>query len=210
MQHHARLYVATSLQDPHIPEQIRNPGTDVDHVMNDTLTIDLVRRVIEQAHQLPLQASTRQIVIVARRCTNEAQNALLKVLEDPPPTTGFSLVVPSLSVVLPTVRSRVQIVPTPDPAGDTGDVAIDFLRQPYADRLASIHQLAKQKDSGALRDLIADCATWVSNAYSTRSDVTDHVLQVANQSVIYAGQSGASLKMLAEQLAVLLPVVTEK
>ena len=43
--------------------------------------------------------------------SEQAQNALLKVLEEPPPNVVFLLTAPSASALLPTVRSRVQSVP---------------------------------------------------------------------------------------------------
>lgn len=53
-----------------------------------------------------------QIVIVddAQTLNVQAANALLKVLEEPPPHTHFFLLVPSLAGVLPTIRSRSQVV----------------------------------------------------------------------------------------------------
>ena len=41
--------------------------------------------------------------------SEQAQNALLKVLEEPPPNVLFLLTVPSSTMLLPTVRSRAQL-----------------------------------------------------------------------------------------------------
>ncbi len=213
MQHHAQLYVAASLHAAAIPSELRVAGVDVDHLIEDTLSIAGVRRVIEKAHQAPLQSTERHIVIHATRCTHEAQNALLKVLEDPPATTRFSVVVPSLAVLLPTVRSRVQVVRS-DEAAPSGvldeTLQQEFLAQSYAERLVTIQDLAKQKDTGTLRTILIDAAQWARTAYGRDSAVTSDVVAAVNQAVRYVGGSGASAKMLCEQVALMLPIVPQK
>ena len=51
------------------------------------------------------------IVVSATRLFHEAQNALLKLFEEPPPDTYLFLVVPSAGMLLPTMRSRVMALP---------------------------------------------------------------------------------------------------
>ena len=50
----------------------------------------------------------------ADRMNVEAQNALLKTLEEPPPETTMILTTANPSALLPTTRSRCQILPLPD------------------------------------------------------------------------------------------------
>lgn len=72
---------------------------------------------IEQAKSildfLSLQSLTksRMVIIDSAHLMNpQAANALLKSIEEPPPNTYFILIAPSTSHVLPTIRSRSQIV----------------------------------------------------------------------------------------------------
>jgi hypothetical protein len=58
--------------------------------------------------------------------TPEAQNALLKLLEEPPERTTFILVAEILSNLLPTVRSRLQIIRFPYLSEDT---VVDFVQK---------------------------------------------------------------------------------
>ena len=67
----------------------------------------------------PFEARARAFVIDdAHIMTEQAQNALLKSLEEPPATSHVLLVTPSPQALLPTIRSRCQILRLgPLPAG---------------------------------------------------------------------------------------------
>lgn len=72
---------------------------------------------IESSHQILeflslARMSPARIVIVndAHLLNPQAANALLKVVEEPPPSTYFTMVVPEISQLLPTLRSRSQTI----------------------------------------------------------------------------------------------------
>lgn len=52
----------------------------------------------------------------AQQMTTEAQNALLKILEEPPRDTVFILTTSQAQSLLPTIRSRLQIIPIRPPS----------------------------------------------------------------------------------------------
>lgn len=62
--------------------------------------------------KVPGTAPIRRVIIIdqAHTLTHEAQNALLKMLEEPPADTVFILTSPSVQQLLPTVRSRLQTI----------------------------------------------------------------------------------------------------
>jgi len=69
--------------------------------------VDVVRQAVQQAYVSPSMAPTRFVIVDgAERLTVAAANALLKTLEEPPPTTRFFLLAESYEQVLPTIRSR--------------------------------------------------------------------------------------------------------
>jgi DNA polymerase-3 subunit delta' len=72
-----------------------------------SIKIDVVRDVLERTSFRPFEGR-RRVVIIRDADTLEpaAQNALLKSLEEPPPTTAFVLTTAVPSALLPTVRSR--------------------------------------------------------------------------------------------------------
>lgn len=77
-----------------------------------SIRIEQVREVIRQAAMRPY-AGRRKVFIFrdADRLTDEAGNALLKILEDPPGHALFILLTHNPDGLLPTVRSRCQPVP---------------------------------------------------------------------------------------------------
>jgi DNA polymerase III subunit delta' len=71
--------------------------------------IGAVRDLIGSAHLRPYEGRTRVFVFDgADTMTNDAANALLKVLEEPPPDVRLLLLAPSVDSVLPTITSRCQ------------------------------------------------------------------------------------------------------
>ncbi len=76
------------------------------------LVVDLVRHfIIEPAGMKPTQGRRRVFLIRdAERMNEEAQNALLKTLEEPPGSACLILVTSSGERLLPTIRSRCQRV----------------------------------------------------------------------------------------------------
>lgn len=72
-----------------------------------SIGIDLVRRVIEALSKFPFEGR-RSVVILfeAHLATTEAQNALLKLLEEPPSSAQIILVTEFPDRLLPTVLSR--------------------------------------------------------------------------------------------------------
>ncbi|MEI8249260.1 MAG: hypothetical protein WCG07_02065 [Candidatus Taylorbacteria bacterium] len=75
------------------------------------MTIDDVRD-IKMAHSMrPVGEQGKKIFIIrAHMIGHEAQNALLKMLEEPAEYAHFFIIVPSASLLLPTVKSRMRAV----------------------------------------------------------------------------------------------------
>jgi DNA polymerase III gamma/tau subunit len=55
-------------------------------------------------------AGKKIFLILANKITREAQNALLKVFEEPTADTHFFLIMPSIEGLLPTLKSRLSII----------------------------------------------------------------------------------------------------
>lgn len=74
--------------------------------------IDLVRQIIHDAALKPLESNWKTFVLDSvDLMRDEAANALLKVLEEPPGQTILFLIAESVEALLPTVRSRCQHFP---------------------------------------------------------------------------------------------------
>lgn len=73
--------------------------------------IDTIRQLRQNAWLLPGEAPCRVCVLCgAENMTDQAQNALLKILEEPPEHTVFILTAENRAMLLPTILSRVQTI----------------------------------------------------------------------------------------------------
>lgn len=73
--------------------------------------IDIIKQMQEKLYLKPMKSKYKAIVIHnAQLLTAEAQNAMLKVLEEPPDQTFFLLTTESRETLLPTILSRCTIV----------------------------------------------------------------------------------------------------
>jgi DNA polymerase-3 subunit delta' len=72
-----------------------------------SIKVDQVREAIERSAYRPFEGKRRVVIVeTADALLAEAQNALLKTLEEPPSASVFVLVTSRPDVLLPTVRSR--------------------------------------------------------------------------------------------------------
>ena len=69
--------------------------------------LDDAKELIKEAYIA--EVSTKYLIVLSRTYRMEAQNALLKILEEPPAHIVFILVAPSKTALLPTVRSRLPL-----------------------------------------------------------------------------------------------------
>jgi DNA polymerase-3 subunit delta' len=114
------------------------------------IRIDLVRDVIERAGYRPFEGRRRMSIIdQADGLEPSAQNALLKVLEEPPSGSVFVLVTSMPDMLLPTVRSRCpQLRFRPLAAAE---VATALLAQGHAG--SDVHAVAALADGSVARAL---------------------------------------------------------
>ncbi|MPB73206.1 DNA polymerase III subunit delta' [Campylobacter fetus] len=73
----------------------------------DNFLVDDAKEIINEAYIAEIEEKV--IVIMAFKFGIEPQNALLKILEEPPKNSVFILVAPSKNSLLPTIRSRLMI-----------------------------------------------------------------------------------------------------
>jgi DNA polymerase III delta prime subunit len=139
-------------------------------------------------------------LIAARSINHAAQHALLKVLEEPPLTTKFYIILPTTAGLLPTVLSRVIIEQGADADDQAHPLFVTFLGATIPDRLALIADIVKRKadtDYDALYDGLVAHAVTVTG--------TD-VLTAINGALRSLRQKGAARKMIWEHLALTFPI----
>jgi DNA polymerase-3 subunit delta' len=79
----------------------------VEPVGSGAIKIDQIREAIDRSAYRPFEGRRRVVIIdCADALVSEAQNALLKTLEEPPAASVFVLITARPDLLLPTVRSR--------------------------------------------------------------------------------------------------------
>lgn len=206
--HHALLSIGTHAEClAQIPLSDRS-GVDAEVIVTEQLEIDEARALAERAANRPIANEKRSFIISCRQFTLEAQNALLKLFEDPPATAQFYIIVPRAEILLPTLRSRLHLFYESDASHNVQDAqSMAFLHASFNDRMLMIAKLAKAKDTVAMRGLIAgiERAAGFAAAKDAQRKETASFLVDALMASSYAETRGASHKMLLEHLALSIP-----
>jgi DNA polymerase-3 subunit delta' len=93
-------------------ERRAHPDLYVLEPLGDQIRIDAVRELRHDLHMRPFEAERRVYLIFGAHSLNdEAADALLKDLEEPPPYAVIVLVADDLGPLPETIRSRCQLVP---------------------------------------------------------------------------------------------------
>jgi len=111
-----RLAEKSIKSDPSLFNRINDGNCpDVKYVRREdgkkSMGVDLVRNVIEDTSMTPFELDFKMYIFEeAELLTVQAQNSLLKVIEEPPANVYFMLLTTTPSSLIPTVRSRVQTI----------------------------------------------------------------------------------------------------
>lgn len=122
------------------------------------IKVDQVREVVNENHYRPFEGRRRVYIFEsAERLREQAANALLKTLEEPPPTSLLILVTASPDALLPTIRSRaMQLRFAPLPA----DLMADYLKKNYQRPVAEIKLLVQLAGGSIGRALSIDLSAY--------------------------------------------------
>lgn len=129
----------------------KNP--DVIVLRHGLFSVEDARKVNELAHSSALIGSRKAIIIAASRLYAEAQNSLLKVLEDQPQGVYIFIVLPTLGGILPTITSRTQELSVGGKKkAYMSEAAEAFIKADSEKRLALVKRLAAGRDEDARRE----------------------------------------------------------
>ena len=143
------LLAQTNLDAILINLNLPTTSTHPDIIIIDHLTgwgIDQIRRLQTITLNRPIKADNRAIVIYqSQNLTIEAQNSLLKILEEPPPGNTFILLTDNLASLSDTIKSRCQIIRFNQKQSHPTNKII--IGDKIGDNLNLSSQLSKDKDT---------------------------------------------------------------
>ncbi|MCI0898587.1 MAG: DNA polymerase III subunit delta' [Chloroflexi bacterium] len=141
----AGLHADISILIPGQGEEGRSPKT--------VIGIDAIKELIHRVSLNPYEGSSSVVIINgAESMSDDAANALLKTLEEPPPQVMFLLLTANEGAVLPTIRSRCQSM-----------VLVPLSRDAMVQRLVSGHQTTPEQAEHLFR-LSRGCLGWAMGA----------------------------------------------
>lgn len=106
------------------------------------IPVDEVRAFRQEAYVLPNQSPKKVLIIdQCDRLNESGQNAILKILEEPPEHVVFLLLASSREAMLPTIRSRC-VIWEMQPVGEAEGVAFLEARYPQEPRVRTLLKAA--------------------------------------------------------------------
>lgn len=196
--HHANLLIGSRTWGyGMLPDVERGRNSDVLRYEAEQFTIANARSLVSDATLRPVERDHRTFIIACESILHEAQNALLKLFEEPNPQTVFYLIVPREDMLLPTLRSRLHLLATEGVEG-TGDAFENFRALPYAERLVQIGERLSAEDGAWVLNIVQGFEEYAERARD------EHLLREAIRTSSYIRTSGSSKKMLLEHMALML------
>lgn len=221
MAHHAYLLVgdldeSLALATMHIEKElglVTTGNADVTTLRLPSFSVDNARSLASFAAQ-SAAGEARAIIVATSRIYEEAQNALLKLFEEPTPGLTLYLLVPSEGLILPTLRSRLAVLQAPEGQLER---AYAFLRLPtedrkqYLDKLLDRSKSDKQEEKQVAREeallLVSELTRYVHELPVRKGNEvqkTELLRDLASFAVILHERS-APLKLIFEHLSLVLP-----
>jgi DNA polymerase III delta prime subunit len=161
-------------------------------------------------------SKSKKICIIATKFINrEAEQALLKIIEEPAENTHFFIIVPDASVLLGTILSRVHIIKTNERGDkDIKKEALEFLSASVKSRIDTVASIVKEnkseENSGQLRFYATSFINELENIFyqKFKKNIKDNKIKFTLEEIQkargYLSTPGASVKMILEHLALVI------
>lgn len=181
----------------------------------DSFTIDDSQN-IKEWHSEKHTDDRKKICIIGTKFINhDAERTLLKILEEPTENTHFFIIIPNAQVLLDTIRSRSHIVKFPYSEEKVfSKNAEDFISLSITERLEEVAKIITlhkdNENSGGLRHHAIALVNAIEKIIYTKwqKNNTDKnltfILSELAKSREYLGIPGASVKMILENIALML------
>ncbi len=176
------------------------------YVNQAVLDIHTVRELIVWAHT-PYHEE-RVAIVSFHTATLPAQNAMLKILEEPGEKVRFILITSNKEHLLETVISRTRLI-TPQDVSQVNVFAKEFLETKPALRfkLKGVTALLAQEDEEGRKDREAVRSFIVSlvDVLATDKKIPKKYIKETLEMASYAGDPSVTVKFIIEYLSLLLP-----
>lgn len=184
----------------------------------ETLSIDDSRRIKHLHEVKSFDATGKRVTVISMNgATVEAQNSLLKIFEEPIEGSHFFIIVPSLHIVLPTLRSRALHIDLREEHRKDDEHLFSALvskfidpKNTLKDRLDIAAQIAKDiSDEKATRSdakafVVAIIRALSGTRAAQRTLSENKILKLLLETESYISDRSSSVKLLLENIAISL------
>lgn len=155
-----------------------------------------IKKLQSQAPQGPAQFFILEFTTI----TGEAQNALLKVFEEPSQNTHFFVCIANTEILLPTVQSRmISLFQTHrEVNSELAKMGKEFLNEDMANRLTVVKKISDSKDVGEALKLLDAIE---ENLYQNKKEKKEHLFLNLIRARKHIQNKEGSMKMLLEEIA---------
>ncbi len=174
--------------------------------------------LIEHAHEISQEQTMRGVegnkkifILAFNTMTSEAQNALLKTIEEPTEDTHFFFVTRTKETLIPTLRSRMQILSI-EGAHDKGETKAgeEFLKASLPERLGIIepYTKAKKDEKSEAKEEARIFLISLEKALYAKLPADPSLAESLSDVITaskYLSDRAPSLKLLLEHLALTVP-----
>ena len=138
----SHILIATDIESAYEELRQRLSEFRVVGFIEEDFKLEHAKAVVAEAYIS--EANTKYIIFAGIKFTKEAQNSLLKALEEPPRNIEFIIITSNKSNLLPTIRSRLPIM-YGKVSSDTLDIELNLARLDYDDIFKFLKENARIK-----------------------------------------------------------------
>lgn len=177
----------------------------------DTMDIEDGRAIKELHYNQPTKNDKKIFVLQANFITEKAQNAMLKLFEEPIGGTHFFIIMPSTNCLIATLKSRLIIIEHKTTHGTEKIDAKKFIKSSVGERMEMIKELSEDiKDEKESKIEVVNFFNGLEKELSKNINFKNKSLTKSLEDIekirLYAGEQSPSLRMLMEYLALTLPI----
>lgn len=202
--HHALLLHVNDVVNTDVSSWLQ-PNVESRTFSYEQCKVEDARELVRLAHQRPDKEDIQTFIVRTSFITLDAQHTLLKILEEPPPSTKFILVLPQQFPLLQTLRSRLFDVTDQNKKSEAVEEFEKFISQSISDRLAQIDKAAKSDDKDWMQAMKRGLVFYLQASAKDNAAQRQKLEMVARLLLT----RGSANKMLLEQLALVVPLASK-
>lgn len=197
-----------------IRNEVEKQSPDVLFQIYESFTMNDSGQIKDWHSQLGVGGKKKVCIIATKFINHEAEQTLLKIIEEPAINTHFFIIVPDASVLSDTIISRVHVIKTTQSNKDIEKEVVSFLKLEPKDKINAVALIIKnnkdEENSGQLRYYATFFINELENVFyqKFKKDREDEnvkfILGELQKSREYLSIPGSSVKMILEHIALII------